>query len=74
MQITDKKSLNLYETLDSMIDIENTNLTKREREVIHLYFYEGMTEREVAESLGISQQRVSFLKRKALHKLRELLA
>ena len=74
MHIIDKKSLNLYETLDSMIDIENTNLTKREREVIHLYFYEGMTEREVAESLGISQQRVSFLKRKAIHKLRKVLA
>jgi RNA polymerase sigma factor (sigma-70 family) len=34
-------------------------LTVRQREVIHLYFFEGLNQREIAERLGISQQSVS---------------
>ena len=34
-------------------------LTSRQREVVHLYFFEGLNQREIAEKLGISQQSVS---------------
>ena len=34
-------------------------LTPRQREVIELYFFEGLNQREIAEQLGISQQSVS---------------
>ena len=34
-------------------------LTARQREVISLYFFEGLNQREIAEKLGISQQSVS---------------
>jgi predicted DNA-binding protein YlxM (UPF0122 family) len=34
-------------------------LTLRQREVISLYFLEGLNQREIAEKLGISQQSVS---------------
>ena len=34
-------------------------LTPRQREVIDLYFFEGLNQREIAEKLGISQQSVS---------------
>lgn len=34
-------------------------LTPRQQEVVVLYFLEGMNQRQIAESLGISQQSVS---------------
>ena len=34
-------------------------LTPRQREVIALYFFEGLNQREIAEKLDISQQSVS---------------
>jgi RNA polymerase sigma factor (sigma-70 family) len=36
-------------------------------------YWDGYTEAEVAKELGISQQAVSKIKRKAIQKLRELL-
>jgi RNA polymerase sigma factor (sigma-70 family) len=37
----------------------NEVLTSRQREVIRLYFFEGLNQREIAQKLGISQQSVS---------------
>jgi RNA polymerase sigma factor (sigma-70 family) len=34
-------------------------LTARQREVIALYFFEGLNQRQIAERLGVSQQSVS---------------
>ena len=34
-------------------------LTPRQRQVVHLYFLEGLNQREIGEKLGISQQSVS---------------
>ena len=34
-------------------------LTERQREVVRLYFLDGLNQRQVAEKLGISQQAVS---------------
>jgi RNA polymerase sigma-B factor len=42
--------------------------------IIHLRFLHGLSQTEVAERLGISQMHVSRLQRKALHRLKELLA
>lgn len=36
-----------------------SKLTRRQREIVDLYFYRGKTQQEVAEILGISQQVVS---------------
>ena len=36
-----------------------TGLTARQREVVQLYFFDGLTEREIAQRLGIAQQVVS---------------
>ncbi len=35
------------------------DLTQRQRRIIELYFFEGRTQQEVAEELGVSQQVVS---------------
>ena len=34
-------------------------LSDRQREVVELYFYEGLNQRQIAERLGISQQVIS---------------
>ena len=39
--------------------IIQTRLTPRQREIVNAYFFEGRTETEIAERLGIAQQVVS---------------
>ena len=34
-------------------------LSNRQREVVELYFYEGLNQRQIAERIGISQQVIS---------------
>jgi RNA polymerase sigma-B factor len=46
-------------------------LDERERRIIHLRFYQGLTQSQIAVELGISQMHVSRLIRAALEKLRE---
>jgi RNA polymerase sigma-B factor len=45
----------------------------REREILVLRFYDGLTQREIAERVGISQMHVSRLIRRALDRARERL-
>ena len=45
-----------------------------DRQIIELLFFRGCTQREAAERLGISQSSVNRHKKRALSKLRELLA
>ena len=58
--------------LAEKIDLMNTFdcLTKRERSIIRLKFYSGLSQAEIAARLGISQMHVSRLQRNALGKLR----
>jgi RNA polymerase sigma factor (sigma-70 family) len=48
-------------------------LSERERQVMKRLYWDERTEAEIAHELGISQQAVSKIKRKAIQKLRELL-
>jgi RNA polymerase sigma-B factor len=50
-----------------------THLPPREREILHLRFYEGLTQREIAERVGVSQMHVSRLIRRSIEALRERL-
>ncbi|TMK47092.1 MAG: RNA polymerase sigma factor SigF [Actinobacteria bacterium] len=47
------------------------SLPKREQMIIHLRFFRGMTQSEIAARLGISQMHVSRLQRAALEQLRK---
>jgi RNA polymerase sigma-B factor len=49
-------------------------LPAREREILRLRFYEGLTQREIADLVGISQMHVSRLIRRSVDALREQLA
>jgi RNA polymerase sigma-B factor len=46
-------------------------LSKRERRILHLRFFEGLTQSQIAHEIGISQMHVSRLIRQAIEKLRD---
>lgn len=47
-----------------------SNLTARERRILHQRFFEGLTQSQIAENIGVSQMHVSRLIRRALAKMR----
>ena len=57
------ESLSLNDALDTLPD--------RESHIIRLRFFEGKTQMEVADEIGISQAQVSRLEKKILLRLRE---
>jgi RNA polymerase sigma-B factor len=46
-------------------------LSAREREIVRLRYYEGLTQREIARAVGISQMHVSRLIRRSIDTLRD---
>jgi RNA polymerase sigma-B factor len=46
-------------------------LDERERLIIHLRFFKGLTQSQIAQQVGISQMHVSRLIRRALERIRE---
>ena len=46
-------------------------LDERERRILHLRFFEGLTQSQIAQHVGISQMHVSRLIRRALEKIRD---
>ena len=69
-QISDKK--NKEETWVENLSLREAinRLNKRERHIIDLRFYEGKTQMEVAQEIGISQAQVSRLEKGALSQFR----
>src|SRR5215467_8481513 len=49
-------------------------LDERERLILHLRFFKGLTQSQIAQQVGISQMHVSRLIRRALEKIREEIA
>jgi len=48
-----------------------SRLTDRERHILDLRFYQGKTQMEVSEEIGISQAQVSRLEKSALNQIRK---
>ncbi len=73
-QISDKK--NKEETWVEHLSLSEAmkKLNPREHEIISLRFFEGKTQMEVAESIGISQAQVSRLEKSALRTMRTYLS
>ncbi|MCM1090285.1 MAG: RNA polymerase sporulation sigma factor SigG [Butyrivibrio sp.] len=72
-QISDKK--NKEETWVEHLSLSDAmkNLSEREHEIITLRFFEGKTQMEVANLIGISQAQVSRLEKNALRTMRAYL-
>jgi len=72
-QISDKK--NKEETWIEHLSLSEAmkKLNEREREIISLRFFEGKTQMEVADFIGISQAQVSRLEKNALRTMRTYL-
>ena len=72
-QISDKKNKedNWIENLALREAVHK--LTPREKHIIELRFYEGRTQMEVAQEIGISQAQVSRLEKNALKYMRNYL-
>ena len=49
-------------------------LDERERRILHLRFFEGLTQSQIAQQVGISQMHVSRLIRRSLEKMRDEIA
>ena len=48
-------------------------LDERERRIIYLRYYEGKTQTEISEDIGISQAQVSRLEKNALKEIKNLI-
>ena len=59
------ENLSLREALERLSD--------RERHIIEMRFYDGKTQMEVAEEVGISQAQVSRLEKNALKSMKNFL-
>jgi RNA polymerase sigma-B factor len=46
-------------------------LSEREREIVRLRYYEGLTQREIARAVGVSQMHVSRLIRRSIDAMRD---
>jgi len=49
-------------------------LDERERKILHLRFFKGLTQSQIAQQVGISQMHVSRLIRRSLEKIRDEIA
>ncbi|TYO95893.1 RNA polymerase sporulation sigma factor SigG [Desulfallas thermosapovorans] len=70
-QISDEKNLDLTWLEGIAIRDALRKLSDREKLILTLRFYEGKTQMEVAEEIGISQAQVSRLEKAALHHMRK---
>ena len=73
-QISDKKNKEEKWIEDLSLEAAMTRLNSRERFIINLRFFEGKTQMEVAEEIGISQAQVSRLEKNALRIMKTYLS
>ena len=69
-QLGDEKSTDEKWTEKVAIDSALSHLTDREKKIVVLRYYEGKTQTEISEEVGISQAQVSRLEKTALKTLK----
>ena len=72
-QVKDKKSEDEVWLQEIALREAINKLNQREKLILNLRFYEGKTQMEVAEEIGISQAQVSRLEKNALKQMRKLI-
>lgn len=70
-QVKDTKNTDENWLRDIAIDEAMNRLAERERHILELRFFQGRTQTEVAEEIGISQAQVSRLEKSALAHMRK---
>ena len=73
-QVSDKKNREDIWVEHLSLSEAMKRLNKREHEIINLRFFEGKTQMEVADIVGISQAQVSRLEKNALKTMRQYLS
>lgn len=72
-QISDKKNREENWIEDLSLKEAMKRLDDREKHIIEMRFYEGKTQMEVAQEIGISQAQVSRLEKHALKNMKSYL-
>lgn len=73
-QVRDKKNSEEHWIEDLSLSEAMKRLPERERHIIDMRFFEGKTQTEVADEIGISQAQVSRLEKNALRNMRSYLS
>ena len=71
-QVSDKKNTDELWAQNLTISEAMKRLTEKEKMIINKRFFEGRTQMEVAEEIGISQAQVSRLERTAISHIRRI--
>ena len=71
-QVKDKKNTDESWTENLAIMQAMKKLTNKEREIIVKRFFDGRTQMEVADEIGISQAQVSRLEKSAINHIKRL--
>ena len=72
-QVSDKKNKEERWIENLALREAMQRLNSREKHIIELRFYEGKTQMEVAQEIGISQAQISRLEKNAIRKIKESL-
>lgn len=72
-QVSDEKSNDEIWTEDIVLKEAIERLQEREKNIIKLRFFQGKTQTEVAEAIGISQAQVSRLEKNAINHMRKFI-
>jgi len=70
-QIRDEKNIDENWANNVSLELAIDNLGQRERNIVNLRYFEGKTQMEVAEEVGISQAQVSRLEKAALKQMKK---
>lgn len=73
-QIGDDKNTDELWTDSAVISTAIEKLEERERSIIYLRYYEGKTQTEISEEVGVSQAQVSRLEKNAIKEIREMIS
>ena len=71
-QVSDKKNTDELWTEKLTISQAMKKLTDKERDIVKRRFFEGRTQMEVANEIGISQAQVSRLEKSAISHIKRL--
>jgi len=64
--------LNRLENILIGLDLQEgyASLTKRERNIINLYYLEGYKDGEIAAFYGLTQQGINYIRKKGINKIK----